>query len=114
MDISNPTTSQAGALGGELAGLKLNVDFSHTGYTIGTSGVELGNLTLCGFTGTEAAVNGADINELLGLANTALGGGPTPLGYSELSGLIAQLNVAFGGGSVGQFARDHVAVGSCP
>jgi hypothetical protein len=47
--LFNPPSSSAGSLGGEVAGLELNVNFSHPGHTLGTAGNEFGDLTFYGF-----------------------------------------------------------------
>src|SRR5271167_2552869 len=41
-DLENPTTTPAGIFAGEVAGLKLNIDFSAAGLLPGTSGLNFG------------------------------------------------------------------------
>jgi len=57
-DLENPTTSSAGIFAGEVAGLKLNIDFSAAGLLPGTSGLHFGDLVLTGMTGADTGLNG--------------------------------------------------------
>src|SRR5207249_1983091 len=72
---TNPVSTASGTLGGQVLALKLNVDFSNAG--ILPSG--FGNLTLCN-TGT--SLDGKTVSQILAIANTALGGGPLPAGFT--------------------------------
>lgn len=112
-DLSDPTSTASGQFGGEVVGLELNIDFSDAGHTLGTSGLRFGDLTLCGFTGPQAALNGTTARDFLATANVALGGGPAPLPITELNDLAVQLNASFGGGGVSLFAQRHLVSGSC-
>jgi hypothetical protein len=89
-DLVNPDGSSSGVFGGQVLGLQLAVDFAtHTG-----GQGALGTLKLCN-TGT--SLDGFTVSEILGAANTALGGGPLPAGYTydTLQTLIANLNLSF-------------------
>ena len=111
-DLVNPTATVAGALGGEVLALQLNVDFADAGVTLGTAGLAFGDLTLCGL---GAPADGLSVRQFLALANTALGGGSTS--GSSLYGHLAvaeELNGAFGEGNPTQFARDNLVAGACP
>lgn len=89
-DLENPTSTSAGTFAGQVLALKFNVDFSAAGVTP----AGLGSLTLCN-TGT--SLDGQTISQILAAANTALGGGALPAGYSiqNLSDLVTSLNEAF-------------------
>jgi hypothetical protein len=112
-DLSDPTSSASGQFGGEVVGLKLNIDFSDAGHTLGTTGLRFGDLTLCGFTGAQATLNGTAVRSFLATANIALGGGGASLPITELNDLAVQLNASFGGGLVSPFGQDHVVSGTC-
>jgi hypothetical protein len=45
--LLNPTNSSSGAFGGDVAGLKLNVDFYDAGVLTGNLNLKFGDLTLC-------------------------------------------------------------------
>ena len=113
-DLANPTTTSAGIFAGQVAGLKLNIDFSAAGLLPGTSGLHFGDLILTGMTGADSGLNGLTVSQFLGLTNTALGGGDTGFTFTDLNFELAQLNNAFDDGTVAStFAQDHlVAPGS--
>jgi hypothetical protein len=113
-DLGNPTTTSAGIFAGQVAGLKLNIDFSAAGLLPGTSGLHFGDLVLTGMTGTDAGLNGLTVSQFLSLVDTALGGGDTGFTFTDLNFELAQLNNAFDDGTVAStFAQDHlVAPGS--
>ena len=114
-NLGNPGASPSGSLGGEVTGLKLNIDFSDAGFVVGSANLALGDLTLCGLTSAQATLNGSSVRNYLEVASTALGGGAAPLSYGELAQLASELNVSFDSGlGVSQFARDHLTVGACP
>ena len=114
-NLGNPGASPSGGLGGEVTGLKLNIDFSDAGFVVGSANLALGDLTLCGLTSAQATLNGSSVRNYLEVASTALGGGAAPLSYGELAQLASELNVSFDSGlGVSQFARDHLSVGPCP
>src|SRR5258707_14019237 len=48
-NLVDPTSTASGAFGGEVTALKLNIDFSSAGFTLGTSGIPFGNLVLSNF-----------------------------------------------------------------
>jgi hypothetical protein len=113
-DLANPTTTSAGIFAGQVAGLKLNIDFSAAGRLPGTSGLHFGDLVLTGFSGSESSLNELTVNQFLSLTNTALGGGDTGFTFPDLNIALAGLNNAFDDGTVASsFAQDHlVAPGS--
>ena len=113
-DLENPTTTSAGIFAGQVAGLKLNIDFSAAGLLPGTSGLHFGDLVLTGMTGTDSGLNGLTVSQFLSLVDTALGGGDTGFTFTDLDIELAELNNAFDDGSQpSSFAQDHlVAPGS--
>jgi hypothetical protein len=113
-DLENPTTTSAGIFAGQVAGLKLNIDFSAAGLLPGTSGLHFGDLVLTGFSGSESSLNDLTVSQFLSLTNTALGGGATGFTFPDLNIALAELNNAFDDGTVvSSFAQDHlVAPGS--
>ena len=112
-DLGNPSSSVSGVFGGQVLALRLNIDFSDAGLTLGGLGIPFGDLRMCGVTDT-TAYNGMTVRQILGALNTALGGGAAPYPYSVLSGLTGNLNNAFGAGFPTTFAQDHLAIGACP
>jgi PEP-CTERM motif len=113
-DLANPTTTSAGIFAGQVAGLKLNIDFSAAGLLPGPSGLHFGDLVLTGMTGTDAGLNGLTVSQFLSLNDMALGGADTGFTIADLEIEVAQLNNAFDDGTVASsFAQDHlVAPGS--
>jgi hypothetical protein len=109
-DLLNPTTSPAGAFGGNVVALKLNVDFSDRGIIAGTADVAFGDLLVCGVQG----VDGLSVRQVLGLANTHLGGGSTPISTNDLAAILVDLNRAFLNTIPSTFAQNHLVNGACP
>ena len=110
-DLVNPSSSPSGLFGGFVVALKLNIDFSDAGLTLGNLGIPFGDLILTNFDTTLPALNGLTLRAVLDVVNTALGGG-TPL-YPidfELTSVIGDLDLAFEGGTPSAFAQDHLAV----
>jgi hypothetical protein len=111
-DLLNPTSSSSGAFGGEVLALKLNVDFADSGDLASAASVRFGDLRLCGTTTT--ALNGLTIRQILGIANTLLGGGSGAVSIVAMDPILQALNASFGGGMVSSFAQEHVLNGACP
>ena len=109
-DLIDPAATASGAFGGEVLALTLNVDFS--ALTGGTSGLQYGNLTLCGLSIT--SLNGTSVSSFLGLVNTLLGGGSNGYTIADLAPILVALNDAFEGGAPSTFAQDHLVSGACP
>lgn len=99
-DMENPTTTSSGSLGGETLALKLNVDFSGK---VPEMPAGFGNLIYYNTpkNGVDS-LDGKTVSEILAVANTALGGGALPDGYSyeDLAGLVQKLNGSFENGNV--------------
>jgi len=53
-NLVDPTTTSSGRFGGDVTALWLNIDFSDAGVLAGASGLQFGNLRLCGLTETPA------------------------------------------------------------
>jgi len=99
----NPITTSAGQFGGDVVALKINIDFSDAGVTAGSSGIRFGDLILTNWTDT--TLNGMSVRQLLDLANSVVAGQSTSYGVAAIDGLVANLNVAFNGGSVTSLFR---------
>ena len=106
-DLVDPTDSASGVFGGQVLALQLNVDFSAAGITQGPGG-PLGNLT---YTNIGDSLSGQTISQILAVANTALGGGTLPSGYtySTLNDLVNNLNLAFDNGGITTWAENHLS-----
>jgi len=113
-NVTDATSTSAGVFGGDVAALKLNIDFADAGVLKGNASVKFGDLTLCGFTTTLSALNGTSVRQFLSTANTALSGGATPYGLIDLDNVATQLNLSFLAGAVGSFAQAHLVNGACP
>ncbi|MEO8698550.1 MAG: hypothetical protein ABI867_00870 [Kofleriaceae bacterium] len=111
--LIDPTSSSSGIYGGQVAGLRLNIDFADAGYTAGTAATRFGDLHLCGLTATPG-LNDSTIRQLQAVVNPSLGGDPTPYSIADLSALLMQVNAAFEGGFASTWAQDHVYNGTCP
>jgi hypothetical protein len=112
-DLVNPSSSSAGVFGGEVAALKLNLDFSNAGLIPNSSGLLLGNLVLTGFSGSESSVNGMTVEQFFPLSQAALAGQATSLDFADVEDLASNINDAFDVGQPDSFAQDHlIAPGS--
>jgi hypothetical protein len=90
---TNPTSTNAGVFAGQVLALRLNVDFSHSGFIQG--GLE--NLKVA--PGNKLA--GQTVAQVLTVANSVLGGGSLPAGISsigQLNDLVTDINEAFDSG----------------
>jgi hypothetical protein len=111
-NLANPTTSSSGIFGGDVVSLKLNVDFSAAGHLGGSAGLRFGDLRLCSL--ATSGINGLTVSQLLGVANTLLGGGSASVTIAQLAPVLASLNASFAAGTVSTFAQDHVFSSPCP
>ena len=113
-DLVNPTASAAGTFGVEVVALKLNVDLSDAGPTLGDSGIPLGDLVLCNLT-TVPELNGFSVRQFLNHLHNSLGGGLTTIFASidDLTQIAAQANASFSGGAVSAFALQHLGKTGC-
>jgi hypothetical protein len=91
-NASNPTTSAAGVLAGQVLALQLNVDFSNKGITAA------GFANLHVVSGLAA---GQTVAQVLAAANTYLGGAALPAGisYADITAVIDAINNNFDNGT---------------
>lgn len=103
-DSTNPTSTTSGQFGGQTLALKLNLALSNAG--VNPAG--FGNLYYCPAPGD--SLRGQTVAQILAAAETAMGGGALPSGYtySGLSGLAANLDLSFDGSNT-QFPTCGVA-----
>jgi PEP-CTERM motif len=113
-DLLNPSSTSSGPFGGEVAALKINVDFSDAGLTLGTLGIPFGDLILNNFDSTLSLLNGLSVREYLDVVNTWLGGGTSLYSIAELAPLTSDLNRSFAGGLVTAFALNNLDVPTQP
>ena len=112
--LVNPMTSVAGAFGGSVVTLKLNIDFSAAGHTSGTAAVPLGSLRLCALEAPYDVLNGKTVSDFLVIANAVLGGGSSSIPIDQLYLFALTLNASFDNGVPGSFAQQHLVNGACP
>jgi hypothetical protein len=105
-DLLNPTSTAAGQFGGDVAALKLNINFSDKGVTPHNASVRFGDLHL--FALTLTGLNGLSVRDFAAVVNTAIGGGTTGFTIDDLDSVANELNVAFGGGFASTFAQEHL------
>lgn len=108
--LSDPITSSAGELGGEVLALQLNVDFSAANVLPSTA--DLGSLYFCNFTAVPS-LNGQTVGGFLDAANVLLGGGGGSLSPSVTASVAAAVNSAFVDGAPSSFAQTSLQVGPC-
>ena len=111
--VADPTTTSAGAFGGDVAALKLNVDFSDAGIVKGNSGLKFGDLSICGQS-IVPALNGTTVRNLLSTANTLISDASSPYSAGDMDSLTGAVNAAFDQGNVNTFAQQHLRNGACP
>ena len=111
--VKDIITPLIGIFGGNVAALKLNIDFADHDLFGGAAPTPFGNLLLCGFP-TLPGLNGMTVRQFLALANTSLGGGSTPYTADVLSSIASALDNSFVDGTVSVFAQDHLFSGNCP
>ncbi|MBZ5725654.1 MAG: hypothetical protein LAP87_11730 [Acidobacteriia bacterium] len=111
----NPTVCgflASGVFGGEVAALKLNIDFADAGLTLGKSSRRFGDLTLCNFIAL-SDINGLTVRQFSQMVNTLLGGGTTIETIGDLYPVSVNLNAAFLDGVVSPFARQNLGGAGC-
>ncbi|HEV8485916.1 MAG TPA: hypothetical protein VGV87_20405 [Blastocatellia bacterium] len=91
-DLTNPMTSASGQFGGQVLALKLNIALSDASAT----SPGLGDLYYCE---AGSSLSGMTVRQILAAAETALGGGALPAGYTyaTLADLCANLDLSFDG-----------------
>ncbi|HWB01682.1 MAG TPA: SdrD B-like domain-containing protein [Verrucomicrobiales bacterium] len=102
-DATNPTTSASGVFGGQVLALQLNVDFNKAGVIKGSG--PIGGLVL-NYPGSP--LHGKTIDQILALAEIALGGGNAGVSFSDLNSMITKINEAFDNCKCSDWAEDHL------
>ena len=90
---TNPTSSTAGVLAGQVLALQLNVDFSTVGITkFGLGNKVVGSGKLAGYT----------VTQVLALANAVMGGGALPTGVTitDINAVADSINQNYDNGTV--------------
>jgi Putative Ig domain len=92
-NATNPTTSSAGVLAGQVLALQLSVDFSNKGVTP----TGLANLKV-----VSGPAAGLTVAQVLSTTNSILGGAALPSGftYADVVDILDQINNAFDGGTI--------------
>jgi hypothetical protein len=103
----NPISTSAGAFGGDVLGLELNVDFSDAGFLPAASGIPFGDLVLEGFSALPQ-LDGLTVRQFLGDMNTLLSGESSIISINDIGDTLSLLNSSFGAGVPEQFAQDHL------
>lgn len=90
---TNPTSSSAGVLAGQIVALALNVAYDNAGY-LGTNSIKLKDQVI-----VSGTFIGKTVSEFLAIANTALGGGTTGYSYSDINSAATSINENFDNGT---------------
>ncbi len=94
-NYTNPTTTSAGVLAGQLVALKLNVAYSAAG-KIGSNPTKLGDLAIA-----SGPFAGKTISQFLALAELAIGGGSlNGFSFSDFNDTATKINENFDNGTV--------------
>jgi hypothetical protein len=106
---SNPTSCEAGTFAGQTLCLKLNVDCGDYGKSIGVS-ASCGDLIL---NDPSCPLNGKSVRQILGICNTALGGGSISsygCTISSLNLICSNLNQSFENCQPSSWCQGHLVV----
>ncbi len=106
--LVDPFTTISGIFGGQVAGLRLNIDFSDAGILSQPSGVSFGDLLLTGLTGDIAGLDGLSPRQFQRIANDFLGGALEPYPIADFSAVLMLINGAFEGGFHNAWADAHL------
>jgi hypothetical protein len=106
-DLVDPTSTAAGQFGGDVAALKLNIDFSDKGVTPHNASVRFGDLHL--FALTLTGLNGLSVRDFAGVVNTAIGGGTTGFTIADLDSVAKRAQR-----SLWRRLRRHLRAGASP
>jgi hypothetical protein len=116
-DLINPASSSSGVFGGQVLALKLNIALSDAGAT----NTGFGDLYYCD---AASSLHGQTVRQILAVAETALGGGALPGGYSyaSLQSLCEKIVVSFDGkndvnptcGVATAWAKTYLSKAPCP
>jgi hypothetical protein len=120
-DMLDPTTTSAGVFGGDMVALHLDVDFGDAGFLANTSGLNLGDLTVCNLPSVPTAgqpaalpeLNGLSVRQVLAIGDAALSGGPAIYTPAQLDPLIVGLTASFEDGVPDMLAY-YLYDGPCP
>lgn len=88
-NYTNPTSTSAGVLAGQLVALTMNVYYSAGGY-LGTNPVPLGTLYI-----TSGPFTGMTVYQFLAIANQAIGGMSTGYSFSDINNTATAINENF-------------------
>jgi hypothetical protein len=113
-DLLDPVSTASGSFGGEVATMELNISFNDAGLLEGTSGLRLGDLTVCNLTGSQAPLNGQIVRNILTQADTLLGGGTGTVSIQDMFTVTNEIDMSFNGGPVSTFAQQSLFNGACP
>ncbi len=116
--LVDPTSTSAGALGGHVLALQLDVDFADAGYLAGSAGAPFGDLTLVNMssvadgliTRNYSAYEGLTVRQFRDQMNVAIGSGVAAYSFDSISYLTEVVTRAFEGGQPSQFAQDHLRI----
>ncbi len=108
--LVDPISSSSGIFGGQVAGLRLNIDFNAAGILPHPAGVSFGDLVLTGLSGSVAGLDGFTLTQFQTVANTLLGDGFEPYPLADVSALLMQINAAFEGGFSNAWTDAHLAI----
>jgi hypothetical protein len=111
--IFDPTDSASGSFGGDVAALKLNVDFADAGLLTANSGLTFGDLTICALT-SDTDLNDKTIRQFLTTANTALGAEAHVDSIADLDSVTSQVTASFASITPTDWAQAHLQPGACP
>jgi hypothetical protein len=107
-DLADPTSSSSGEYGGDVAAVRLDLDFDDAGFVHGTAGLHFGDLLLYGLTATPD-FNGLTVRQAITALESALASLPTSDTYADLDALARDLEISFYFGSPSTFAQDHLS-----
>jgi uncharacterized repeat protein (TIGR01451 family) len=108
----NPTSTSSGVFGGDVTGLRLDVDFSDAGLLPGASSANFADLTLCNISDLPG-LDGMTVRQVEALAEGILGGGDTTYTPAQIDTDVSRLATAFVSGEVTDMAS-HLVIGACP
>lgn len=112
--LVDPISTSSGIFGGQVTGLRLNIDFSDAGLLHHLPGAAFGDLVLTGLDNPVAGLDGLTVRDFYGVASAMLAGLFEPYSLTDVSALTMQVNAAFEGGFDTPFAEDHLALPSPP
>ena len=107
-DLVDPASTAAGIFAGEVLALRLNVDFSDAGYTLGSLGIPFGDFVFHDYSQIPQ-VNGLTVRQVLAQANTLLGGGASGYSIADANSLVMNLNTSFDQ-EPSEFAQNYLQV----